>query len=320
MRNVQAGDTLDHYQLDEAIGRGGMSHIFRATDLEDGARVAVKIPHFEVESDPALYERFQREMAIVARLNHRGVAHARSDARRSRLYMVTDWVEGTPLRQLVVRGQPWEEDRATRMTLALCRILEYIHAQGVVHRDLKPENILVTPEGDPVLIDFGIAGASGARRITFAKLSQVVGTPDYISPEQVRGKRGDARSDIYALGVMYYEMLTGGAPFEGENPFAVMNDRLLNPPIPPRERNPGISPPIQEIVYRALERDPVRRYASAREFAWDLEHPDQVGVADREELRLWKQRRSPVRRRRLLYAGLALLPLLLFFLLWWAAK
>ena len=320
MHNFQAGDTLDHYHLDEAIGRGGMSSIFRATDLNGGARVAVKIPHFEVESDPALYDRFQRELAIVAKLDHPGVAHARSDARRSRLYMVTDWVEGTPLRQMVVRGQPWEEARATRMTLALCRILEYIHAQGVVHRDLKPENILVTPAGDPVLIDFGIAGSSGARRITFAKLSQVVGTPDYISPEQVRGKRGDARSDIYALGVMYYEMLTGAAPFEGENPFAVMNDRLLNPPIPPRERNPRVSPLAQEIVYRALERDPARRYASAREFAWDLEHPDQVGVADREELRLWKQRRNPVRRRRLLYTGLALLPLLLFLLLWWAAK
>ncbi len=320
MRDFQAGDTLDHYQLLEAIGRGGMSSIFRATDLNDGAPVAVKIPHFAMESDPALYDRFQREMAILARLNHPGVAHARADGHRSRLYMVTDWVEGVPLRRLVVRGQPWDEARAGRMTLALCRILEYIHAQGVVHRDLKPENILVTPAGGPVLIDFGIAGASGARHITFAKLSQVVGTPDYISPEQVRGKRGDARSDIYALGVMYYEMLTGAAPFEGENPFAVMNDRLLNPPIPPRERNARISPQAQEIVYRALERDPARRYASAREFAWDLEHPEQVGVADREELRLWKQRRNPVQRRRLLYAGLALLPLLLFLLLWWAAK
>ena len=166
-----------------------------------------------------------------------------------------------------------------RIALRICDALDYIHRNGVVHRDLKPENIMVDADDHIKLIDFGIAGNDGSRRLTFAKLSQVMGTPDYISPEQVKGKRGDGRSDIYALGVMLYEMLTGKVPFSGPNPFAIMNDRLLNNPVPPREIDPAISPQLQEIIYRALERDPKNRYANAHEFAWDLEHLDQVGVA-----------------------------------------
>jgi serine/threonine-protein kinase len=147
-----------------------------------------------------------------------------------------------------------------------------------------------------------------------------MGTAEYISPEQVKGKRGDARSDLYALGIMLYEMLTGKTPFSGDNPFLIMNDRLLNNPIPPREIDPSISPALQEIVYRVLERDPKSRYASAHEFAWDLQHQDQVGVADRPELREWKQRRTPWTRRILFYAMLALIPVVIFGLLLLVAR
>jgi serine/threonine-protein kinase len=170
------------------------------------------------------------------------------------------------------------------------------------------------------LIDFGIAGNARARRLTFAKLSQTMGTPDYISPEQVKGKRGDGRSDLYALGVILYEMLTGKVPFTGPNPFAIMNDRLLNNPVPPREIDPSISPQLQEIIYRALERDPKNRYANAHEFAWDLEHQNEVGIEDRQELVNWKHRRKPWIRTVLFYVGLALIPIIVFALLLWVAR
>jgi serine/threonine-protein kinase len=189
-----------------------------------------------------------------------------------------------------------------------------------VHRDLKPENIMVDAQDRIKLIDFGIAANVGSRRLTFAKFSQTMGTPDYISPEQVKGKRGDGRSDIYALGVMLYEMLTGKVPFTGPNAFVIMNDRLLNNPVPPREIDPTISPQLQEIIYRAIERDPAKRYQSAREFAKDLQHPEQVGVADREELANWRVRRKPVARQVLFYIGLALIPIVIFAILLWVAK
>ena len=320
MNALHTGDVLDHYRIENLVARSGMASIFRATDTRDGRQVALKIPHPEMEADVVLYDRFKREQEIGQKLDHPYVMKVLPNPDASQVYMVMEWVEGRLLRQVLVEQRKLPTERAVALTKKICEALDYIHRHGVVHRDLKPENIMVDGEDNIKLIDFGIAGHEGSRRLTFAKLSQLMGTPDYISPEQVKGKRGDGRSDIYALGVMFYEMLTGKVPFQGPNAFAIMNDRLLNNPVPPREIDPSIPPQLQEIIYRALERDPKNRYAKAGEFAWDLDHQDQVGVADRAELREWKQRRTPWARRLAFYAMLALIPVVIFGLLLWVAK
>ncbi len=317
---LHPGDKLDNYEIEKLVARSGMASIYRAKDTRTGVPVALKIPHPEAEADPLLFDRFRREEEIGKKLDHPSVMKVYGDEEKNRIYMVLEWVDGRLLRQILIEQKKLPIERAMRLSLGILDALDYIHSHGVVHRDLKPENIMVDPEDHIKLIDFGIAGAAGLRRLTFAKLTQAMGTPDYISPEQVKSKRGDARSDIYAMGVMLYEMLTGDVPFHGPNAFAIMNDRLLNNPVPPRELNPEISPQLQEIIYRALERNPANRYSSAKEFARDLQHQDEVGVAERPELRDWKQRRSPWVRQALFYAMLAMLPVVLFGLMFYFAK
>jgi eukaryotic-like serine/threonine-protein kinase len=320
MKPLHPGDLLDRYRIENLVARSGMASIYRATDMQTGQQVAIKIPHPEMESDPVLFDRFKREAEIGERLDHPGVMKVIGGEEHSRVYMAMEWVEGRLLRQVLNEQKKFPVERALKIAIEICDALDYIHRNGVVHRDLKPENIMLDAEDHIKLIDFGIAGLEGARRLTFAKLSHVMGTPDYISPEQVKGKRGDGRSDLYALGIILYEMVTGKTPFSGPNPFAVMNDRLLNNPVPPREVNPEISPELQEVIYRALEREPSNRYSTANEFAWDLEHLDQVGVADRTELTDWKERKTSAGRRLLFYAAMALIPIVIFGLLLLVAK
>jgi eukaryotic-like serine/threonine-protein kinase len=318
-KQLQPGEQIEHYRIDDVVARGPMASVFRGTDLRTNLPVAIKAPQMAAESDPVFFERFRREAEIGRKLDHPGVVKVFPREDRNGVYLVMEWVDGQLLRNVLAQGK-LPVERAVKIAIEICDALYYIHSRGVVHRDLKPENIVVESEDRIKLIDFGIAGEEGARRLTFGKFSNVMGTPDYISPEQIQGKRSDARSDVYALGAILYEMLTGKAPFQGDNPFAIMNDRLLNHPVPPREINPDIPPALQEIIYRALERDRRNRYASANEMAWDLAHMDQVTPAERAEIADWRNRRTPSSRKALFYAGVALLPIVIFALLFYASR
>jgi serine/threonine-protein kinase len=314
-QQLQPGERFEYFRIEAFVVRTCMTTIYRATDLRTGQLVAIKIPHPELECDPAFYSRFQRELAIGKKLKHPGVVHMIDSADMNQLCIVMEWIDGRFLREIIAREGKLSVERATRIATGVCEALEYIHSQGIVHRDLKPENIMVG-EGDATkLIDFGIAAAEGMRRLTFSKLSNAMGTPDYISPEQIKRKHADGRSDVYALGVILHEMLTGQTPFNGPNPFAVMNDRLVNDPPSAREINPEISAQMQEILYRAMERDPENRYASAREFAAALAHPEFVEFVDRSARRESKPARLPFLRRILSYTMLLMIPVLIFALL-----
>ncbi len=318
MTQLAPGEQLDHYRIDAVVARSGMAVLYKATNLNDGIQVALKVPHAEMEADPVLFERFKREEEIGQLLEHPGVVKTFNSEYRSRVYMVVEWANGRLLRSILNEEKRLPIERAVHLTLKICDALDYMHKRGIVHRDLKPENVMVDDSDNIKLIDFGIAMKEDARRLTFVNLSATLGTPDYISPEQVKGQRGDQRSDMYALGIMLYEMLTGQVPFTGPNPLAAMNERLLIDPPSPRSLNAEISPELEEIVYRALERDPRHRYATAHEMIWDLEHQEQVGVEDRGHGRSHGRRR--LNKNVLLYTGMALVPVVLFALMLLLAK
>jgi eukaryotic-like serine/threonine-protein kinase len=308
---VVPGEQIDHYRIESVITSGPTVVVFRGTDLQTGRPVAVKVPHPEMETDLAFVDRLRREEEIDENLSHPGLLKGIKDEHRSRFYIVTEWFDGQTLRQILNQQKKLAPEQAVRIALNICDVLDYIHGHGVVHRNLRPENIMVGA-GDLVkLTGFELAAKEGAPRLTFTSIAQLVGSSAYISPEELTGKRGDARSDIYQLGVILYEMLTGATPFPGNDPF----DRMRKHLVPPREIEPAITPQLQEVIYRALEREHKNRYANAHDFARDLAHLDDVGVAERAELRDWKKDRESEAKRILLYTAVALIPLLIFGLL-----
>ncbi len=230
MREVTAGDRVDQYQLTDVLARSGMASIFKATDTLSGETVALKVPHPQYESDVVFFERFRREEQIGQRVDHPAIARVLKPRDKSRMYMAMEYVDGRSLRAIMGESGPLPAERALAIAREVTDALAYLHARGIVHRDIKPENILVTPSGGIKMLDFGIALDESARRLTWAGLSNAIGTPDYMAPEQIGGRRGDARTDVYAVGTLLYEMLTGHLPFSSENPHALLRAKANEDP------------------------------------------------------------------------------------------
>ncbi len=266
------GDRINQYRVDELVARSCLTSIFRATELTTGRKVAIKIPSIEAQSDPVTYQRFHRESQIGRKLHHPSIVKVLDDHDRSRAYIVMEWIDGRTIRTILRENGRLSTERSVRLAINVCEALSYVHTRGIVHHDLKPDNVMVNSADEIKLIDFGIATAGGAHRLVLCQPEEAMGTPDYISPERVRGIRGDARGDIYALGIMLYEMVSGRVPFDGCNALLIMNARLNDDPAPLSTVIPGIPLPLSEIVSRAIQRDPRKRYSDASEFASDLEY------------------------------------------------
>ena len=282
----QPGHVLDgRFLITEVLSRSGMATIFKAEDRQNAQQlVAIKVPHLEYESDPNFFSLFQREERIGLELNHRFVLKFIPVEDKSRPYIVTEYLKGCTLDHLLKAMRPLPEKDALKIASLICEALQHLHDHRVIHRDLKPQNIMICCDGTIRIMDFGIARDFASRRITRLGNSTSMGTPDYMAPEQVKGKRADHRTDIYNVGALLYEMLTGAVPFQDDNPWAALNARVAGDPIAPRKLNPELSAQAEEIVLRALQREPADRYPSAAAMKAELdtaEHVRVIGLADR---------------------------------------
>jgi len=282
----QPGHVLDgRFRISEILSRSGMGTIFKAEDTRNGNQpVAIKVPHLEYESDPNFFSRFQREERIGLELNHPFILKFIPVEDKSRPYIVTEYLKGCTLEHMLKAMRPLPEKDALKIASLICEALQHMHDHGVVHRDLKPQNIMICCDGTIRIMDFGIARDDVSRRITRMGNSSSMGTPDYMAPEQVRGKRADKRTDLYNLGALLYEMLTGAVPFQNDNPWAALNARVTGDPVAPRKLNPELSAQAEEIVLRALQREPADRYPSAAAMKAEIDTVDHVrvsGLADR---------------------------------------
>jgi eukaryotic-like serine/threonine-protein kinase len=271
----------DRYEIGEVIGRGGMAEVHEGRDLRLGRRVAVKILRPDLAKDPTFQARFRREAQSAAALNHPNIV-AVYDTGEDVLtspagervvvpYIVMEYVDGMTLRQLLASGRRLLPERALEITAGVLAALDYAHRHGIVHRDIKPANAMLTRTGDVKVMDFGIARALNDAGTTMTATSAVMGTAQYLSPEQARGEVVDARSDLYSAGVLLYELLTGRPPFTGDSPVSIAYQHVSEMPVPPSQVDPGVTPEVDAVVLHALAKRADDRYQTAADFRADVE-------------------------------------------------
>ena len=278
MEPMQAGDRLDGFQIENSLHDGAMARIYRARDLLTDEVVALKVPFGDIINTPILFYHYQNEERIGRLLNHPHVVRF-FHRNRSRQYIIQEYVPGSDLRKSMGGKKKIEFSRARAIILQIADALTYLHGCGVIHLDLKPENIILF-KGRIKLIDFGLAVKSGLPDLLAEDFSSPHGTPFYIAPEQIAGIRSEPRSDIYSLGIILYEMLTGQLPFPRSTRLSDTRLRLKSDPVPPRYYEPELDPNIQEILLKALAVKPEDRYESAADFSHDLQHLEQVQVTE----------------------------------------
>ena len=269
----------DRYELDAVIGSGGMSEVFAATDTLIGREVAVKMLRIDLAKDPNFRERFRREAQNSGRLSHSSIVAVFDTGEvdkdgTSVPYIVMERVQGRNLREVVTEDGVFTPVEAANILIPVCEALQASHDAGIIHRDVKPANIMITNTGGVKVMDFGIARAVNDSTSAMTQTSAVIGTAQYLSPEQARGKPADARSDIYATGCVMYELVTGKPPFEGESPFAVAYQHVQEDPTPPSDFIADLTPTsavnVDAVVLTAMAKHPADRYQTASEMAADL--------------------------------------------------
>jgi serine/threonine-protein kinase len=264
------------YELDGVVGRGGMAEVYRARDIRLDRIVAIKTLRADLARDQIFQARFRREAQSAASLNHPSIVAVYDTGEDMATsvpvpYIVMEYVDGRTVRDLLQEGHRLLPERSLEIIDGVLRALEYSHQAGIVHRDIKPGNVMVTRNGDIKVMDFGIARAMSDAQATMTQTAQVIGTAQYLSPEQARGDRVDARSDLYSAGCLLYELLTGRPPFTGDSPVAIAYQHVRENPVPPSRVDPDVPPWADAIVLKAMAKSPADRYQSAAEMRADLQ-------------------------------------------------
>lgn len=333
---IETGRLLgNRYKIVETVGEGGMARVFRGVDVKLNRPVAIKVLYEQFAADPEFLRRFQQEAKAAAKLSHPSIVNVYDEGEEDNIhYIVMEFVEGSTLKEVIQKEGRVRQEEAAQIVYLICDALDSAHSQNVIHRDIKPQNIIIKPDGRVKVADFGIARAASGATITHGR--SLLGSVHYSSPEQARGGNADQQSDIYSLGIVFYEMLTGTVPFSGESPISVALKHMQEEIVPAGNIVPGLSPGLEMILSRAVHKDPRYRYSSTAEFRDELgewlktdglsnmqevsrigrtqynginrvfEEKDEHELDDGEE-----RRRFPTRK--LIIVGVALLAVLLIF-------